>query len=86
MAQAKFIAREAGPELVGRIGNKTGVANNDQIVNGIAGGVAAGQAEQNALLRQQNNILTQLLRKKFTAEVQPSAGLGRVNEQSQRIY
>lgn len=31
-----FIAREAGPELVGRIGNRTAVANNDQIVSGIA--------------------------------------------------
>lgn len=30
-----FIAREAGPELVGRIGNRTAVANNDQIVQGI---------------------------------------------------
>lgn len=28
-----FIAREAGPELVGRIGNKTAVANNDQITS-----------------------------------------------------
>lgn len=34
-----FIAREAGPELVGRIGNKTTVANNDQIVAGITSGV-----------------------------------------------
>lgn len=34
-----FIAREAGPELVGQIGNKTAVANNDQIVSGIEGGV-----------------------------------------------
>lgn len=31
-----FIAREAGPELVGRIGNRTAVANNDQIISGIA--------------------------------------------------
>lgn len=31
-----FVAREAGPELVGRIGNRTAVANNDQIVSGIA--------------------------------------------------
>lgn len=31
-----FIARESGPELVGRIGNKTAVANNDQIVDGIS--------------------------------------------------
>lgn len=36
-----FIAREAGPELVGTIGNRTAVANNDQIVAGIASGVAS---------------------------------------------
>ena len=35
-----FIAREAGPELVGRMGNRTAVANNDQIVAGIAAGVS----------------------------------------------
>lgn len=34
-----FIAREAGPELVGRIGNKTTVANNDQIVDAVSQGV-----------------------------------------------
>lgn len=34
-----FMAREAGPELVGSIGNRTAVANNDQIVQGIEGGV-----------------------------------------------
>jgi len=34
-----FIAREAGPEMVGNIGGKTAVANNDQIVAGVAGGV-----------------------------------------------
>lgn len=35
-----FIAREAGPELVGTIGKRTAVANNDQIVAGITNGVA----------------------------------------------
>lgn len=34
-----FIAREAGAEMVGGIGRKTAVANNDQIVEGIAAGV-----------------------------------------------
>jgi len=34
-----FIAREAGAEMVGRIGNRTAVANNDQIVDGIRSGV-----------------------------------------------
>ena len=35
-----FIAREAGAEMVGAIGNRTAVANNDQIVEGISEGVA----------------------------------------------
>ena len=34
-----FIAREAGPELVGNIGNRTAVANNDQIVAAVSQGV-----------------------------------------------
>jgi len=34
-----FVAREAGPEMVGKIGNKTAVANNDQIVSAISIGV-----------------------------------------------
>ena len=34
-----FIARENGPELVGNIGGKTAVANNDQIVQAVASGV-----------------------------------------------
>lgn len=35
-----FIAREAGAEMVGSIGKKTAVANNDQIVDGISSGVS----------------------------------------------
>lgn len=35
-----FIAREAGAEIVGNIGRRTGVMNNDQIVESVAGGVA----------------------------------------------
>lgn len=35
-----FVAREAGPELVGTIGGRTAVANNDQIVEAVAAGVA----------------------------------------------
>ena len=34
-----FIAREAGPEMVGSIGNRTAVANNDQIVSAVSQGV-----------------------------------------------
>lgn len=34
-----FIAREAGPEMVGSIGGRTAVANNDQIVQAVSLGV-----------------------------------------------
>lgn len=34
-----FVAREAGPELVGTIGGRTAVANNDQIVESVSQGV-----------------------------------------------
>lgn len=36
-----FISREAGPELVGSIDGHTAVANNDQIVEAVASGVAS---------------------------------------------
>ena len=58
-----FIAREAGAEMVGNIGNRTAVANNDQIVAGIANGVAEANGEQNALLKEQNELLRALLEK-----------------------
>ena len=58
-----FIAREAGPEMVGSIGRRTAVANNDQIVSGIAGGVAEANEEQNMLLREQNSLLRAILEK-----------------------
>lgn len=43
-----FIAREAGPELVGTIGGKTAVANNDQIIQGIAQGVYDAMVRANS--------------------------------------
>ena len=36
-----FVAREAGPEMVGKMGTRTTVANNEQIVEGISEGVYA---------------------------------------------
>lgn len=40
-----FIAREAGAEMVGSIGRRTAVANNDQIVEGISAGVSNANAD-----------------------------------------
>lgn len=58
-----FIAREAGAEMVGSIGRKTAVANNDQIVSGIASGVSEANEEQNALLREEIELLRALVAK-----------------------
>ena len=79
-----FIANEAGPELVGTIGGSTAVANNDDIVQGIQGGVERANSEQNELLRQQNSILMQLLNKDLT--ISPSVGLGQVMARSAALY
>lgn len=81
-----FVAREAGPEMVGTIGGHTAVANNDQIVAGIASGVASANTESNALLRQQNALLTQLLNKKLVAEAVPSAAWGQMNSRSADMW
>ena len=59
-----FIARENGiPEMVGTIGRRTAVANNEQIVESVASGVAEANSEQNVLLREQNSLLRALLEK-----------------------
>ena len=59
-----FIARENGiPEMVGTIGRRTAVANNEQIVESVASGVAEANSEQNLLLREQNSLLRALLEK-----------------------
>lgn len=66
-----FVAREAGPELVGRIGNRTTVANNDQIVEGITAGVyQAVVAAMNATSsRQGQNVNVYLDGKQIYASV-----------------
>ena len=56
-----FIAREAGPEMVGSIGNRTAVANNDQIVESVSKGVyqavvsAMGQSGGNQVVEAKVN-------------------------------
>lgn len=56
-----FIAREAGPELVGSIGNRSAVVNNDQIVSAVSQGVyqavvqAMGQSGSNQVVEAKVN-------------------------------
>lgn len=49
-----FIANEAGAEMVGSIGGRTAVANNDQIVSAVSAGVA--QAVSSVLGGQSTNV------------------------------
>ena len=81
-----FLAREAGPEMVGTMGGRTAVANNDQIVEGVAGGVERANAEQNALLREQNRLLRALLEKESGPVFAPSAEAGRWAARSMGMY
>ena len=56
-----FIARESGAELVGSIGSRTAVANNDQIVKSVAIGVANAVAGVLGAGGEQNITVTTLL-------------------------
>lgn len=51
-----FIAREAGPELVGTIGGKTAVANNNDIVAAVSEGVYEATTAANASNNGTSNI------------------------------
>lgn len=58
-----FIAGESGAEMVGHINGQTEVLNKSQIAQAMSSAVVSGNAEQNALLRQQNQLLMQILEK-----------------------
>lgn len=83
-----FIANESSPEFVGSIGNRTAVANNNQIVQGIASGVQHANAEQNMLLREVRDYLRALLNAQGdnTVVFAPSVEAGRVVARSLKMY
>jgi len=56
-----FVAREAGPEMVGTMGNKTAVANNDQIVQGIRSGVFDAMVQAAPMFRQSESGTVELV-------------------------
>lgn len=80
-----FVAREAGPELVGTIGNRTAVANNDQIEAGIAEGVREANSEQNALLQMANQYLRLIASKSNKYTFEPSVGLAQTVKRSEEM-
>ena len=79
-----FVANEHGAELVGEMAGKTTVANQQQIVEGIASGVRDANAEQNRLLAQQNELLRGILDKEWSVE--PSASWGKHNQKSAEMW
>lgn len=68
-----FVAREKGPELVGKIGTHTAVMNNDQIVSSVASGVydAVVKANVNSKASQSVNptIIVQVGDKELAKQV-----------------
>lgn len=81
-----FVAGEDGPELIGTMNGNTTVANQGQIIEGISAGVAASNEEQNMLLREQNNLLRQILAKDNSVRLGASSALGRTVKQSLEMY
>lgn len=79
-----FIAREDGPELVGQMGNRAVVANNDQIVDGIA---SANTGVINAVMAIGAMITKAVNDKDTTVSLdgrQVSRSLYKYNQQTQR--
>jgi len=75
-----FIAREAGAELVGSMGGRTTVANNDQIVSGISEGVeSANQGVINALFATASQIMGSIEENATQVNVGDDA-IGRAND------
>ena len=80
-----FVAGEAGPEMVGNIHGKTGVASGKE-VTGIADAVYATGESEAALLKEQNALLRQILAKNTNITLAPNAAAGKWVSQAQTAY
>lgn len=82
-----FVAREAGAEMVGGIGRRTAVANNDQITDGIAQAVFDALAETGLIeyVRSIDQSARTTAKKEFTLG-KPSSSAGRWVSQSMEAY
>ena len=81
-----FLANEQGPEIVGQFGGGTGVANGDQIIEGIAGGVERANSRLERKMDEFISLARQLVAKDNRVVLQPSAALGKVNQRSAEMY
>lgn len=82
-----FIAREAGAEMVGSIGRRTAVANNDQITEGVADAVFAALMETGILgyVKSIADSSERTAQKEFSLG-KPSSAVGRWVSQSVEAY
>lgn len=82
-----FLARENGlPEMVGTIGSRSAIANNDQITTAIRDAVVQGinAEEQNRLLREQNFLLQEILEKEGNVMFDTREGLEALESRRKR--
>lgn len=79
-----FIANESGPELVGTMGGRSAVANNQQIVEGIRQGVRDANSDEVRLLREQNDLLRAILEKEGNVEIPLSTITNAMARKNQR--
>ena len=82
--QIYFANEDGSSEYIGKFGNRAAVANNDQIVDGIAAGVEQAQSEQNRLLREQNELLRAIYQKENRAGSTSSSDVLRALSQTSR--
>ncbi len=81
-----FVAREKGPEMVGKIGNKTTVANNMQIVEGIKKGVQEGILEMTKSLRNTREIDYSSMKRQILSQSQVDIQGNIANEVAKASY
>jgi hypothetical protein len=71
-----FVARENGPEMVGTIGGRTAVANNDQIIEGIRQGVFEAVS---AAMANGNGYVPEIINKVYLDSREIKTGQQRLN-------
>ena len=75
-----FLAREDGAEMVGQIGSRTAVANNDQIVSGITNGVKEGNGDLISAIFTVASQLVQAMEDNRTDVIIGDDDIGRAND------
>jgi len=80
-----FVASEAGPELIGTVNGKNAVSSSQEIT-GIADAVYNTGEEEATLLREQNQLLRQLLAKNTNISLAPNVAAGRWVAQASNAY